>query len=341
MSCYHPITAVYNPKLAEIEGKKTLHFNWPDFYEYRNGHFVLREGMEEIEVPCGQCIGCRLQYSRQWALRIQKEASTWEHNYFLTLTYDDMHIPNQDVINEATGEIILGHPLNPNDITKFMKRLRITWQRKFGSKNIRFYLCGEYGKQTERPHYHICLMNFPIPEEELEFYKHNELGDNLYKCDLIEKIWGKGIIVVGSLTWQSAAYVARYMLKKQKGNPEQVKTYYKSQGKIPEFTRCSRKPGIAREWYELHKDEIYKNDEIFVPKRGGGTLKLKPAGYFDRLYDLEHPKEMLRIKEARKAYALRAKKLKLTKCNLHWEEILEIAEENHKERASKLVRKEI
>lgn len=338
MSCYHPKTAwksliEKNPET----GKAIITFKIPSpqSKEWEGKTY------EQIEIPCGKCIGCRLEYSRQWALRIQKEASLYEHNWFLTITYNDMHLPIWETINKETGEYILGHPLNPEDLTKLMKRIRWHWKKKYNHEGIRFFACGEYGEITDRAHYHGAIMNFPIPKEELEPYKCNALGDQLYKCKLLDKIWGKGFVTVGSLTWQSAAYVARYILKKQKGDPRQSKAFYTSQGKIPEFTRCSRKPGIAREWYELHKDEIYKNDEIFVPKRGGGTLKLRPAQYFDRLYDLEHPKEMLIIKEARKQYALRTKRLKMAKCKLEWKEILTIAEKNHEERARKLIRKEM
>lgn len=327
MGCYHPIRAFVNIKNHSAECKKIIRFK-----PQRD-----LENWREITLPCGQCIGCRLEYSRQWALRIQKEATLYKDNYFLTITYDQEHLPWIDTINEETGELILGNPLIPKHFTKFMKDLREYWDYHYKHQGIRFYGCGEYGEKHERPHYHICLMNFPIPEEELEFEKNNELGDALYKCQLIEDIWGKGLIRIGALTWQSAAYVARYILKKQKG--ECSEEIYRSKGQIPEFTRMSRKPGIGKGWYEENRDEIYKNDEVFVPRRGGGATKLKPARYFDRIYDLEKPARMMRIKEARRAIAEKQQRLKLAKTSAEIHEILENAERIHKERSKILLRK--
>ncbi|UPW41118.1 replication initiator protein [Sigmofec virus UA08Rod_5492] len=331
MGCYHPTIAWISKEKNPETGKKIVQFSvgqralQPDFLE----HF------EQINIPCNQCIGCRLQYSREWAIRIQKESTLYNANWFLTLTYDNENVPWIDTVNTETGEIILGNPLVPKHLTKFMKNLRDHWERHYNHKGIRFYACGEYGELNERPHYHICLMNFPIPVEELVLESHNMEGDEIFSCEKIEKIWGKGMIRLGALTWQSAAYVARYMIKKQKG-PE-TKAYYHSKGQIPEFTRMSRMPGIAREWYEEHKEEIYKNDELFIPKRGG-AIKLKPAKYFDRLYDIEQPERMETIKTMRKESALRSQKMKLSRTTQRLDEILLNAEKMHKERSRKLIR---
>lgn len=331
MSCYHPITMYrrVGTKETTFKSKRILARNGSEKYR-------IEPGWEELQIPCGQCIGCRLTYSRQWAQRIQKESLSWEQNWFLTLTYDPMWVPRKEVLNKETGELITGMPLVPEHLTAFIKKLRRRWEYQHHHTGIRFYACGEYGEEHERPHYHICLMNFPIEPDSLELQFHNWLGDPIFKSKEIEKLWRYGITTIGALTWQSAAYVARYMVKKQKG-PESDK-YYESKGQIKEFVRMSLKPGIAREWYEQHKDEIYKTDEVFVPKRGGGTIRLKPALYFDRLYDATNPEEMKKIKLQRKEGGIKAQKLKLVKTSLTIEEVLKIAEEQHKERAQKLRR---
>lgn len=335
MGCYHPIAMYWKIGRYTADGKKELTMKSPILYKTKWGELLPDPTWEKIDIPCGKCIGCRLEYSRQWAQRIQKEASLYSQNWFLTLTYDPEHLPWIDSLNTETGEYILGNPLVPKHMTKFMKDLRRYWEHHFKHYGIRFYLAGEYGDKYERPHYHICLMNFPIQEEMLEFYKHNELGDSIFKCEIIEKIWGKGQIAIGSLTWQSAAYVARYIIKKQKGPSSEA--WYHSKGQIPEFTRMSRRPGIARDWYETHKEEIYKNDEVFVPKRGG-AIRLKPASYFDRLYDLEQPEQMRKIKEKRKQTAIKQQRLKLAKTTVTPEELMRIGEEKHKARSKMLIR---
>lgn len=109
---------------------------------------------------------------------------------------------------------------------------------------------------------HTIIFASNLPLFDLEPFFINANHDQIYKCETIEKIWGKGIISVGKVTWNSAAYVARYMLKKQKGAG--ADWYYQSKGQEPEFTRMSRKPGIGAEYYQANKESIYKNDEIVI-----------------------------------------------------------------------------
>lgn len=326
MGCYHPIKAYQRWKKDPITKKREVKFSVP-----------LQEKIlyEEILLPCGQCIGCRLDYSRQWAIRIQKETTLWPQNWFVTLTYDDEHVPWKSTVNKETGEVITGQTLIPEHMKKFIKDLRRHWKYHYNHDNIRFFGCGEYGEKSERPHLHICVFNLPLTKEQLELKFHNIQGDPIFICEEIEKIWGKGIVSLGAVTWESAAYVARYMVKKQKG--ENAEAYYNSKAQEPEFTRMSRKPGIARDWYEEHKEEIYKNDELFIPKKGG-AIKLKPAKYFDRLYDIEEPVKMEEIKTRRRKIAKKQQKLKLAKSTGTLQDILKAAENRHKERAKKLIR---
>lgn len=149
----------------------------------------------ELRLPCGQCVGCRLERSRQWALRCVHEASLHDSNLFVTLTYDDEHLPEFNS---------LYYP----DFQKFMKRLR----KKFSRENIRFYMCGEYGETTLRPHYHVILFNFDLPDRRL--YRRSHSGDHLFTSEILTKIWGKGFCPFGNVTFQSAAYTARYIMKK-------------------------------------------------------------------------------------------------------------------------------
>lgn len=322
MSCYHPIDA--------WKRGKDIRFEQPGNNETAMAAF----GWEKVQIPCGQCIGCRLEYSRQWAIRIVKEAEKYKQNYFVTLTYDPQNVPLQTVVNEETGEVTTGMTLVKKDMQNFMKRLRRKLEYEKGDHNIRFYGCGEYGSEHGRPHYHICIMNLQIPMSWLKEWKKSPAG-MIYQCEEIEKLWGKGFITVGAVTWESAAYVARYMMKKAKG--KEALWEYKSQGKAPEFTLMSRKPGIAREWYEEHKNEIYKNDEMFIPKKGGAR-KVKPPRYYDKLFDIENPERMAEIKRNRKQTAVRKRNAELAQTTAEWGQILKAKEHKQEEKCKKLIR---
>lgn len=150
MPCYHPIQAWSLKDKRKPDGKRIISFQGPTQGD-------KADKWEGIQLPCGQCIGCRLDYSRQWADRILLETTLWEHNWFVTLTYSDEFVPYKSTVNTTTGELIEGKTLVPEHLTKFMKDLRRYWSYHYGHDNIRFYACGEYGGQTERPHYHLCI----------------------------------------------------------------------------------------------------------------------------------------------------------------------------------------
>lgn len=295
---------------------------------YHKGNLYDKKTFAKL-IPCRQCIGCRLDYSKDWATRIMLEAMQHDKmsNWFLTLTYDDDHVPEQEMLEYdlETGEIVgdrIGLSLLPKDMTNFLKRLREHWQRNYGVQGIRYFGCGEYGGQTQRPHYHICVMGLPIKKEQLELYKYNRIGQPIYICDEIERIWGKGYAPIGDVSWESAAYVARYMLKKQKGPA--AKDYYGRQAKIPEFTRMSRRPGLAYKYYSTKKNDIYKNDEIILPGKKARTVK--PPKYYDKLYDLDNPEDYKKIKEERKRRAEQAATNKKKKTTLSDKEQMEYSE---------------
>nr|QJB20822.1 MAG: replication initiator protein [Microvirus sp.] len=219
-----------------------------------------RLGFERLSLPCGQCIGCRLERSRQWAIRCVHEAQLWRDNCFITLTYDPSHLP-------ADGSLCLRH------WQLFMKRLR----KKFGS-NIRFFHCGEYGEKFSRPHYHACLFNFSPPDKVL-FKTVN--GFNLYLSKSLEELWGKGFVTIGDVTFESAAYVARYVLKKVTGN--RAADYYSfvdSDGVVrlrrPEYVTMSRRPGIASGWYDKFSGDVFPSDQVIIRGR-----PMRPPRFYD------------------------------------------------------------
>lgn len=231
-----------------------------------------------LYLPCGQCIGCRLERSRQWAVRCLHEASLHEKNCFVTLTYEDEKMP-------SNGSLDVG------EWQDFMKRLR----KRYG-KGIRFYHCGEYGEKLLRPHYHGLLFNHDFEDKKLWSEKD---GNRLYISEELSSLWKKGFSTVGDVTFKSAAYVARYVMKKVNG--DKAAEHYL--GLKPEYTTMSRRPGIGKGWFDKYNSDVYPSDEMVV----NGKVS-KPPKYYDYLLDLENPQMFNDIKKDRK---LEAKKLEM------------------------------
>lgn len=261
MPCYHPITGWWSRERTE-KGLRKVVFN--PVAALDNGHMVT--------IPCGKCIGCRLERSRQWAMRCLHEASLYLDNCFITLTYDDQHLKDNS--------------LHKEDFQKFMKRLR----KEYPDRNIRYYHCGEYGDENKRPHYHACLFNFD-PDDKI-LYKTNE-DYKLWISPKINDIWGKGYCIIGDVTFDSAAYVARYIEKKLlTSDKEKKEAHY--QGREPEYTTMSRRPGIGRGWYDKYKTDLYPHDYTVINER-----KVKPPKFYDNILKQEDPDAYQSIKDSR------------------------------------------
>ena len=210
-----------------------------------------------VVLPCGQCYACRIAKSREWASRCVMESKLHTENCFITLTYNDEHLPSD-------------LSLQKDDFTKFIKRLR----KNTGDK-IRYYACGEYGDLYQRPHFHACLFGYR-PDDLVLFSVRS--GVNLYTSSTLEKAWQyRGFVTVGDVTYDSAAYVARYVLKKITG--DLADSHYN--GRTPEYTVMSRRPGIASGFFEKYSEDIYSKDFIVLRDK----FKLKPPRYFDKIYD--------------------------------------------------------
>lgn len=292
-----------------------------------------------IQIPCGQCVECRLQRSRQWADRCMLELQYHKESYFVTLTYDDAHLPKNEIIDAETGEIVPVATLVKKDLSAFIKRVRRYQEYEGYTQPIRFYGCGEYGSETMRPHFHVILFGLHLPTEGFHLYRQNFNGDNLYNHDFLDKCWKNGYSVVGAVTWQSCAYVARYIMKKQLG--KDAKNWYSDRGIEPEFTLMSRRPGIARDYYDDHKDEIFNQDFITVPTHEGAK-RIYPPRYFEKLFDVDYPSDLVDArKEFRKESAIQATDLEISKTSLDYLDYLKVKEYNIDNKLKALVRKEI
>jgi len=275
MTCFHPLTG-YRARSVNPNGKRNVVFN--PALGYRDMPILL---------PCGQCTGCRIERSRQWAIRCFHEASLHEDNTFATLTYNNENLPNDPDLNQPyTGTLV------PRDFQLFMKRLR----KEYGA-GIRFYACGEYGELNQRPHYHTCLFNFDPGD--LTLFKIRD-GIRYYTSDNLDQIWKMGFTLSGAVTFQSAAYVARYIMKKING-PMSTQHYEmvdqetgQITNKIPEYTTMSRMPGIGKHWYDKFKTDVFPSDEIIINGK-----KVRPPRYYDQRYEITDLDNYTRIKRKR------------------------------------------
>ena len=281
------------------------------------GGIVFRaEGAEShMEVACGQCLGCRLDRSRMWAARIVHEASLHEYqggNCFVTLTYRDKEECSLEQLSQGF-HIPEDWSLHKSHFQKFMKRLR----KEYADRTIRFFHCGEYGNTCEhgidlvrvgcpfcnvgRPHYHAVLFNVSFGD--LDLYTTVN-GEPRYTSPKLESIWKYGFVDVGEVNFESAAYVARYILKKVTGvaaDGHYIKIDLDGVARYvePEYCTMSRRPGIAKEWYEKYKDDLFPSDECPVP--GSGVFKKVPR-YYQELFATEEPLTLEEIKEVRQRF---------------------------------------
>ena len=254
MPCYHPLEGYRARVVNQKTGKRGVVFN-------------VQEGFRDlpVQVPCGRCIGCRLEKSRQWAVRMMHEASLHEFNCFITLTYDEKHLPRFASLDKRA-------------FPKFIKRLRkAVWPLRFS-----YFHAGEYGGTFGRPHYHACIFGYDFPDKVVWTVRN---GHTVWRSALLESCWKFGLSEVGSLTFESAAYVARYVVAKKLG--KEAESAYDvvdvSSGEVvgrrePEYATMSRRPAIASNWFKQYHQDVYPSDQVIA--RGSPS---KPPRYYDKM----------------------------------------------------------
>jgi len=255
MPCFKPLQA-WRTTENTVNGKKKIAFK-------RSGTTTT-----PLLLPCNQCIGCRLDRSLLWATRCIHESQMHDQNSFITLTYAPEHLPTD-------GSLIKWH------FQDFMKRLR---KSRF-PQTIRYFMCAEYGENFSRPHFHACLFGVDFPDKDPI---REQEGIILYNSPTLDKIWGKGFTSIGDVTFETAAYTARYITKKITG--EQSKDHYQTTcehtGNLinlePEYTNMSLKPGIGANWLEKYKSDVYPSDFIIHKNK-----KIKVPRYYDKIMELE------------------------------------------------------
>lgn len=242
---------------------------------------------ELLQLPCEQCARCRSRQARDWTLRIMHEASLFQESSFLTLTFDNDHLPKDGGVHVKYAQ-------------DFFKRLR-TWIDRHGDgRKIRDFYCSEYGDFTQRPHFHACLFNFDLPDK-TPWAGSGDL--TRYKSELLDRLWGHGMTELGSVTPQSAAYVAAYIGKKHNGPQfdhlyERIDSRTGQRWTVPrEFAHMSsRGGGIGSAFLEKWTSDIYPWDHVIVAGR-----PCQVPRFYDRKFKQSHPEAFEEIAARRKA----------------------------------------
>lgn len=254
--CTNPLIA-YEDKQKKLNGKKDI-------------LFTKVKGQPDILLPCGKCIECKMEYSRQWAVRCHCEAQMHEANSMLTLTFNQENHPQDNSVH-------------PEVISKFIKRLR----KAIYPKKIKFFGTGEYGEKGWKPHYHILIFGYDFPDKVL--WGQSPKGMDLYISEQLSKLWPYGYHSIGQVTVESSAYVARYCIKKLEletdedgriplTDPE-TGEYHLLEKEFITMSKGSKKHGtypIAYEWIKKYWKDVYPKDYYVID----GT-KHKPPRYFD------------------------------------------------------------
>ena len=299
------------------KGSQYAYFVYVDNLESEKHVNRLKESGLAQRIPCGQCFECKTLKAKEWSFRCMKEASKYDDNIMITLTYDDDHLPKSEVIDTETGEVY--STLVKSDVVKFMKRLR----KKYG-EGIRFLMCGEYGsdneyvtwkgerkKGTSRPHYHIILFNF-CPDD-LVFHKWSK-GEwssekyPLYKSDSITKLWKNGFVDCNEVTKESCEYVCRYTTKKLYG--DYAKEEYQDKGREVPFLNMSRSPGIGFDYFDNNREKFLNEQPMYLASKKGLT-QINSIRYYDKQLEKIYPEEFEKIKERR-----------ISRIDNHWRDIM-------------------
>lgn len=304
------------------------------------------------EIPCGRCFGCRLNARKEMTYRLMQESTLFhtEQCWFLTLTYEDQYVSRGMTVDvdPHSGEVYLEEvlALNYDDLDKWRMRFSQDCLYHYGH-SYRHFFCGEYGASTLRPHYHAIIFGLTEdelagPREQREWWNQRK---HLKRSDRLDKSWGKGRVIYAPACYEAMEYVAGYVLKKSIGLDKRSKiemfyaaadlplVYEDYRGKsrlvmpdmmIPFEKTCgSNRPGLGRLWYEQHKGDVYRTDEMLIARKGR-LIRAKPVHYYDRLFGEEDPASLAITKMRRREEAEAAKAVKLAETGYTAEQLLEL-----------------
>lgn len=240
MPCFHPLTMY-----RVLSGRSKDTGNWPLTLKRSEGYEDL-----SVQVPCGKCIGCRLDHAKMWTIRNVCESRQHDRSAVVTLTYDNSHLSDNE-------ELVKSH------LQDWFKRLR------YYVGSFRYFGCGEYGTAGGRPHYHVILYGIDFADKVRQTSGYSAQ----YTSELLEKTWPFGFCTCGDFSIQSAAYISRYVLKKCGGDIKEDK-------KQQEFTVMSNRPGIGANYLDRYADDLLAVDRIVTLNDGSFGI---PRYFVDRL----------------------------------------------------------
>lgn len=297
MSCLSPVLAYCYDSLPDDETGEIVK-KLTGFKTGKENNFFSRRnyGEHAIELPCGKCLACRLDKAAEWSTRILLESCSFKDNYFCTFTYDDLHLTSNSLLLD--------------DFQKFVKRLRINFEREYGFKGqIRLFYAGEYGSKNFRPHFHAIFLNLPLPD--LVFFKKSNSGGSLFLSDFLSRTWSKGFVTVAELTYESAGYTARYTMKKALS-----KIPYDKLGLCPEFHHMSNRPGIGSIYFKENQKKVLIDGGVYVLRRNVPSLRPIPKGFERYTTTDESLRALLNCRELKKRIAESFERERLLRTNI-------------------------
>ena len=335
MSCVKPLIRLYNPNDREKSGRVYSLARFSQLSGKKLKYEDLMYNPKVMLIPCGQCIGCRIRQREDWTTRIELEAKDYpkEQVWFITLTYDEDHVPGMII---KTGEIMrkVQSTWKPGeerpesvqillyeDVQKFLNRLRKAYNGK-----LRYFVAGEYGEQTARPHYHMILYGWePTDLENLYKIHHN----GYYNSKWLATLWGMGQIQIAQAVPETYRYVAGYVTKKMYEIDGKKANVYYELGQTKPFACMSLKPGLGDHYYQEHKEEIWRRG--YIQCTNGKQAQI--PRYYEKQMEAENPERLWRIKQNRQRNAIEQKRLQLE--NQDYQTVLETKERVTKKQTKK------
>ena len=275
MTCFHPIR-------GWRQGDGTV-------------KFVAGDTSSRVAIPCGQCIGCREDRTREWTLRIMHESTLHEKNCFLTLTYSDEYVPEDGCLRKKDWQNFAKAVRRyTHDVAEATNTYRDTF---------RYFHCGEYGDEYGRPHYHAAVFGLDFALDRYQWTMNGPFP--VWRSPALDKLWRHGYATIGELTHETAAYVAGYVQKKITGI--NAKRHYERLGLTPEYSTMSRKPGIGKGWYEKNATDVINQDQVIYK-----GFPVRPPRYYDKFSKKldEHRHSLIKLKRIEKAPTFTKRQLK-------------------------------
>lgn len=214
-------------------------------------------------VPCGKCMACRIARTREWTVRMMNENTCHEQSVYVTLTYNDEFLPKNLSLSKREAQL-------------FLKRLR----KSIEPLKIKYYLCGEYGEEYSRPHYHAIIFGLGIESEEI-----------------IKNAWPFGFIKLGYVEHDSIQYVSGYIQKKFSGKLG-LEVYG---DRLPPFHLQSK--GLGKEWAIRNQRQL---EQQLTVTSGGVAMGL--PRYYKKILNIDSEKTKVAALEKEKAFEERALK---------------------------------